>query len=583
MRIDSLKIPVLLIFILFIGISQESYAQRRGKQKKLETEQDQGAAQSLERDGLVAEGMKFMMKEEPVKALPLFEKLVQAAPLDPAGYYLTARALMKIDQVEEAFTASKKAYELNKNNDFYAQQLAELYAKRRKYAEAAQIYEGLLKKSPENIQYGIELAAIYVFNDEFDKAIRTYDVLEKAIGITEEITRQKQQLFLRQNQLDKAIAEARRLIESEPGEVSYQVELAELLIANDRVVEAIAPLEEAIRINPDEAQAHVLLADIYRKNGNIEKCNQELKIVFANPNLDAEPKIRVLSGYLSMLKTAEEHADALTLAKQLMDTHPGESKVQVIYADLLMRNGRKPEARDAYVRASVLDPSVYEIWGAVLQLDGELNQPDSLLAHSEKALEVFPNQGMFWYSNGMAHLIKKNYRQAISSLEESLKLVGERNDMVPYIYGQLGDAYNGLGEHKKSDASYELSLKANPDNDHVLNNYSYFLSLRRERLDQALKMSERLVKLHKDNPTYLDTHAWVLYTMKDYKRAKEYLERALKDSASVSGTIVEHYGDVLFKLGERDGALTQWKRARSMGETTELLDKKIATGSLHEQ
>jgi hypothetical protein len=44
-----------------------------------------------------------------------------------------------------------------------------------------------------------------------------------------------------------------------------------------------------------------------------------------------------------------------------------------------------------------IDGSVFQVWGAILQLDGDLNQVDSMLAHSEKALEVFPNQGMFWY------------------------------------------------------------------------------------------------------------------------------------------------------------------------------------------
>lgn len=51
----------------------------------------------------------------------------------------------------------------------------------------------------------------------------------------------------------------------------------------------------------------------------------------------------------------------------------------------------------------------------------------------------------------------------------------------------------------------------------------------------------------------------------------------------VSGTIVEHYGDVLFQLGEREKAVEQWKKAKIMGETSDLLEKKIATGTLHEQ
>jgi tetratricopeptide (TPR) repeat protein len=586
MRTGFLKITVLLSLMVISGITQESHAQRRSKNRDKDAEKTKNTAPGtfrLEEESLTAEGMKFMMKDEPAKALPVFEQIIQKSPQDAAGYYLTATALIKLEKFDEAIVSSKKAYELDKSNLFYAQQLAELYAKRRKYADAAQIYETLLAKSPGNIQYGIELAAVYVFSEQFDKAIQTYDILEKSIGVTEEIIHQKEQLYLRKNNLEKALGEAKKLIASEPGEVSYRVELAEMLIANDKISDAIVPLEEALKINPDEAQAHVLLADIYRRNGDLQKCNQELKLVFANPNLDADPKIRVLTGYLSMLKTESENADAVSLAKQLAETHPNDPRAIVIYADRLVIIGKKLEARDLYAKAARIDASVYQVWGAILQLDGELNQMDSLLVHSEKALEAFPNQGMLWYSNGLAHLVKKNYKQAISSFEESLKLIGSEPKMVPYIYAQLGDAYNGLGDNARSDASYDLALKENPDNDHVLNNYSYFLSLRKEKLDLALKMSAKLVQDHQNNPTYLDTYAWVLYIRKDYKKAKEFLERAMMDTSAVSGTIIEHYGDVLFKLGERENAVAQWKKAKKKGETTELLDKKIATGALHEQ
>lgn len=582
MRTEFLKLTLLIGFASAVWLVEPAHAQRRKDRDKPE-EKEEAVSARLAVETIAADGIKYMMKDEADRAVPIFEKVVGMKPQDPAAHYLLATALIKLEKYDDAISASKKAFDLDKENIFYAQQLAQLYAKRRKYAEAAQIYETLVTKSPENIEYGIELAAVYVFNDQFDKAIETYDKLEKSMGVTEEITHQKQQLYLRQNNLEKALAEAKKLIAAEPAEVGYRVELAEMLIANDRIVEAVAPLEEALKINPDEAQAHVLLADIYRRNGDVQKCNQELKQVFANPNLDADPKIRVLSGYLTMLKTENEVNEAVALARQLSETHPNESKATVIYADLLTRQGKKAEARDLYLKAVQHDPNVFQVWGAIIQLDGDLNQVDSMLVHTEKALELFPNQGMFWYYNGTAQLMKKNFKEAISSLEESLKLMGDNPQLVPIIHGQLGDAFNGSGDHAKSDASYELALKGNPDNDHVLNNYSYFLSLRREKLDLALKMSEKLVQQHQNNPTYLDTHAWVLYIRKDYKRAKEFLEKAMLDSSAVSGTIVEHYGDVLFKLGERDNAVAQWKKAKRMGETTELLDKKIATGALHEQ
>ncbi|MEZ4902353.1 MAG: tetratricopeptide repeat protein [Spirosomataceae bacterium] len=162
-------------------------------------------------------------------------------------------------------------------------------------------------------------------------------------------------------------------------------------------------------------------------------------------------------------------------------------------------------------------------------------------------------------------------------------MTSESKELQVGILAQLGDAYHGLGQHDKSDESYEASLKIEPNSDHVLNNYSYFLSLRKEKLDRAKEMAASVVARNPDNATYLDTYAWVLYVMKDYKAARQYLEKAIAANKGVSGTIVEHYGDVLYQLGEREKAIEQWKRAKTMGENSEQIDKKIATGQLIEQ
>lgn len=584
-RFKFIAVVAALLWTLSVQPGEAQRRNRVNKDKEKESPAEAAQivpAQRLEEEGMAVEGMKYMMMDEPSRALPVFEKLVAAQPADAAGHFMLASALLKLDRPLDALPHAKLAYEADAVNPYYAQQLTQIYTKQKKYDEAAKLYENLLRQNPGNVQFGLELAAMYVFSDQFDKAIATYDRLEKAIGVTEEITHQKEQLYLRENKIDKAIEEAKKLIAAEPAELSFRIELAELLIANDRIDDAVAPLQEALRLNPDEAQAHVLLADIYRRKGDIENTNKELRVVFSNPNLDAEPKVRVLTGYLSMLKTEKDLEDAMNLAKQLVDTHPSEARALVLYGDLLVKRNRKAEARDAYARAARLNSGIYEVWGAVLQLDGELNQIDSLLVHSDQALEVFPNQGMIWYSNGSAQLIKRNYKRAVSSLEEGRRLI-DAPEMKLLIEAQLGDAYNGLGDNAKSDAAYEAVLKADPDNEHVLNNYSYFLSLRKEKLDLALQLSERLVLKHPEDPTFLDTHAWVLYIKKDYKKARQFLEKAIQAPQGVSGTIVEHYGDVLAQLGEREKALEQWKKAKTMGETSDLLDKKISTGTINEQ
>ncbi|GAA4456446.1 tetratricopeptide repeat protein [Nibrella saemangeumensis] len=556
-------------------------AQRKAKPK----EEQAGIGGTLNQgidESLFTEGMKYIMTDEPTKAIAQFEKLLQKSPNNAAAQYAVASAFLKSGKITEALPYSQKAYQLDNANKYYALQLAEIYVKQKRYGEAETLYEAVLQKSSDNIEYGVELAAIYLFDDKPDKALETYDKVEKVLGPNEEIIRQKQRIYLKQNKVDKAVEEAEKLAAAEPGEPDYLIEGAELLIANDRHQQALSWLEKALKINPDLPQAHVLLADVYRKQGNTDKYRQEIKYLFSNPNLEANIKARILSSYMGMAgenQTAKD--DAIKMAQDLVKTNPKDASSQLMMAELLMQTGKKAEARDAFVRAARVDASVFEVWGAIIQLDSDLNQVDSLLVHSEQALEVFPTQGQLWLANGSANLFKRQYQKAIDALEESRRLLVTDAALSRNINAQLGDAYNGLGDHAKSDEAYELVLKADPNNDHVLNNYSYFLSLRKEKLPQALQMSQKLVERNPKNATFLDTHAWVLYVMKDYGKARQYLERAIQaDPNNVSGTIMEHYGDVLYQLGEKDKAVEQWKKAKSKGETSEQLDKKIATGKI---
>ena len=84
-----------------------------------------------------------------------------------------------------------------------------------------------------------------------------------------------------------------------------------------------------------------------------------------------------------------------------------------------------------------------------------------------------------------------------------------------------------------------------------------------------------------EDATYLDTHGWVLYIRKSYQDAKAPLEKAAK--ASNSAVIWEHYGDVLFQLGNTSDALDAWKKADSLGgEHSEFLPKKLKDKKIYE-
>ncbi len=89
----------------------------------------------------------------------------------------------------------------------------------------------------------------------------------------------------------------------------------------------------------------------------------------------------------------------------------------------------------------------------------------------------------------------------------------------------------------------------------LLNNYSYYLALRGERLQQAEELINRCLESNPDNPTFLDTRGWVLYRQGRIPEARKILQKALRLDKYANEEIMSHYVQVLLSLGEKNRAI----------------------------
>ena len=197
-------------------------------------------------------------------------------------------------------------------------------------------------------------------------------------------------------------------------------------------------------------------------------------------------------------------------------------------------------------------------------------------------MELFPSQPISYLLSGMAYIQTKFYDNAITVLNTGKIMVFGNSELLAQFYSSLGDAYHAQKNHKMSDESYDKSLELSPLNTYVLNNYSYYLSLRKENLDKALEMMEVCTALNPGIASYEDTYAWVFYQKGYYDKAQEWLERALTSGGNQSPVIVEHFGDVLYQLGKVSEAIEQWKKAKELGSETPFIDQKISEQKLYE-
>lgn len=513
----------------------------------------------------------------------LFSQALKVDPNSSATMYELANIYSFQNNKNQALFYSKKAAMLDPKNVWFQLLYAGCLKENKMPNEVAVVYERLIKDNPENYDFYYELANIYIYLNKSNDAIKTYNKIETAIGVTEESSMQKLKLYKANNNFEKAVEEAKKLIKTFPKDAKYYGILGELYQEKGMNDKAFEAYNELIKIDSTNAYVHLSLADYYRSLKQNDKAFQEIKLAFKSNQLDIDTKVKILLSYYDITESFPElKTDADELCKIIVEVHPDEAKSFAVYGDFLYRDKKFELARIQYRKAISLDKEKYALWHQLLVIEQELNDFVSMQKESKEAMELFPNQPLPYFFNGMSNYQLKNYSDALSAWSEGKEFVFDDNIFLSDFYSFIGDAQNQLKNTDASDVAYDKSLELNPDNVGVLNNYSYFLSLRNKNLEKAEAMSKKCNALVPDNSSYQDTYGWILYQMKKYDDAKVWIGKAINNGGKTNGTLLEHYGDILFQLGETDEAIKYWKDAKTHGGNSVLLDKKIADKKLYE-
>lgn len=572
----------ILIFALILFAAGCKSTQKAGGRSTSDAGKVQ-KSESKDNTAVFIEASKNKLTGNYEEAVELFKKCLILDPSDAASMYELAGLMLITNETAEALSYASKAAAISPENTWYQLLYAQVLKKTGKYDEAVKVYEKLYNNHPANLDYGNQLAIAHVYAGDLDEAIKVYDRMEEQIGITEEISLKKQSIYLQDNRLDDAIREIEKLIGAYPDEPRYYAILAEMCLSGGKDQKALEAYDKILEIDPLNPYVHISLADYYRSKGDTGRAFEELKQGFSNPNLDIETKIQIIITYYSDAGDIVNIFDeAFELARILVETHPESPEAYSVYGDFLAQEDRHEEARNAFRKVISIDSSRYLYWEQLLLVEAELNDSDAILNESSRALELFPEQPLLYLLKGSALYMKKEWNECIDVLNKGLLFVIDNKLMTLQFHTYLGDAYYQTDNYTKSDESYEKVLSLDPDNDYVLNNYAYYLSLRNENLERAAEMAKRATELKPGTSSNQDTYGWVLYKMGYYNDAETWIRKAIDSGGENNAVILEHYGDVLFKLGRTDEAYEYWQKASEAGKGSDLLEKKLTDKTLYE-
>ncbi len=368
-----------------------------------------------------------------------------------------------------------------------------------------------------------------------------------------------------------------RLRESSPKNVDFQVFSGDIYAMFGQNDKAKAFYDKACEIDPSSGLAYYSRAQFYNSMGDSAAFNREVFQALQQKSLDVETKLAILRSYIQeMYNDSTQLPRVGKLFDVLIDQHPHEHDIHALYSRYLIVTQDYAKAAEQTERALDLDPADEEGWEMLTSLYLQENKLDEAKAAIKRSFRYYPENGRQYLVLGSIHDQQGEREKAPKEYERALELTDSTDTKtISRIYGAMGDNLYARQLLDSAFTAYQKALLYDPENYLALNNCAYYLACEGRDLDNALSMVETAIKAEPDNPTTLDTYAWVLFKRKDYAKAREIIDKTLDLTDERSEEILEHAGDIHFMDGDPDGALEFWKEALQLAPDNELLERKV--------
>ena len=566
----------ILLTLVLLMLQPQSLQARR--QKKAQTEMQPLVLTDQQRlafDSLYFEAVSLSMQDRGSEAVNRLNEALEVDSLSAPARYMRGRLMYAslegiLSQYRDEWMRScihdlEVAVQVDSTNFWYSDLLGNLYRKSNMYDKAIDCFRRITRLHPTKSDSYYSLADIYVRMDSLRDCFEALQHIEEIDGPNPNLTLQKFYVLRERGMVDEAFAEYDKLIARNPYDISYRLQLGDLQMKSGMIPQAKKTYDQAAALDPNDAYVWLALSNYYSITGNQQAADSLVHCALVNVNLDVSTKIEMLTEYLknTIAKVSKEKAEASdttaislpgvdSLFVTVSTMHPTAAEVYDLHAEYLAAIGQDSAAMAQILFAVDLKPSETKYWGKALGYAAAAGDLDRVMQLAAQAQVRHPQLKEIYLTRAFVYVKRHQNDSAMVAYREALTATDAKDaNFQSHIYGMMGDLYHEMGDTVRCYEHYDLALRYNNLNYVVLNNYAYFLCEEGGDLMKAESMVAKVVQKFPDEPTYLDTYAWIYYKQGNFMLAKFYQQRAMdRTEGQPSEELVKHYKAILEALGE---------------------------------
>ncbi len=526
---------------------------------------------------LFSEANKNRLLGNSQKAVELYMSALDLNKESAASNYYLASLFMSDKNYATALTFAKNAVKLQPNNLWYGLIEADILNSQHNTEKALSNYKNLQKSYPRNeLLYDriIELLLDKIKNENtqkyvFNELISIYNEKQKHFGFDAKIAEYLYNIYIEIKDTNKAIVTLQEMVKHEPDEPKYQAFMAENYVKSKEYEKAEQLYKKLNTKYPNDVNVKLSYSKYCKFVGKHTEYFITIKELL-NSELNFNKKVNlIISGRHPNFPPTEYEI----LLNILYKNHPNEILTNTLFTEYYIENNRI-KALPYLIKAAELSRGDFNLILTLFEVAYDSKSYEILYQQSSKYIQLYPNQAKVFLYNGIGAYKTERYQEAIAALDMGKDLVIEDNQLLLQFHFYLAETYHNINENTKSDEYFEKVIKLNPKFYLALNNYSYYLSVRKENLQKSLSMVETCITYQKDNPIFLDTYAKSLLENKQYKKALIYSEKAINIIKN-NPDFIDNYGDILFANNNKEEALKNWKLSKENGNLSKNIIYKI--------